>query len=158
MVMKMIHKIISGGQTGADRAALDFAIRYGIPHGGWCPRGRWAEEGVIPACYQLTETPSADPQQRTEWNVRDGDATIIFSLNPPLTAGSLKTAEFASSYGKPTLHLSRQIDGAEAAAKLAAFLRTHKPGCVNIAGPRESEEPHIATFVNEVLQEVCTKS
>ena len=76
----MIEKIISGGQTGADCAALDFAIEHGIPHGGWCPGGRLAEDGPIDARYQLKETPSANYTQRTEWNVRDSDGTVVFSI------------------------------------------------------------------------------
>ncbi len=84
----VLQKIISGGQTGADRAALDFAIARGIPHGGWCPRGRLAEDGTIPALYQLSETPGPDHAQRTEWNVRDSDGTVIFSIAPALTGGS----------------------------------------------------------------------
>jgi predicted Rossmann-fold nucleotide-binding protein len=72
--------IISGGQTGADRAALDFAIEHGIPHGGWCPRGRIAEDGPIPLCYSLRETPSRRYAQRTEWNVRDSHATVVFTI------------------------------------------------------------------------------
>ncbi len=73
-------KIISGGQTGADRAALDWAIRNGIPHGGWCPKGRKAEDGPIEAKYQLQETPSSKYLQRTDWNARDSDGTVIFSV------------------------------------------------------------------------------
>ncbi len=74
-------KIVSGGQTGADRAALDFAIDHGIPHGGWCPRGRKCEDGTIADCYKLNETPSAEYPQRTEWNVRDSDGTVVFSMS-----------------------------------------------------------------------------
>jgi predicted Rossmann-fold nucleotide-binding protein len=81
-------KIISGGQTGADRAALDFAIKHGMPHGGWCPQGRIAEDGPIDAKYQLHETPSADYVQRTEWNVRDSDGTVIFSVGKELSGCS----------------------------------------------------------------------
>src|SRR5438105_2044217 len=88
-------KIISGGQTGADRAALDFAIARGIAHGGWCPRGRLAEDGRIEERYQLMETPSKDPIQRTEWNARDSDATLVFSIARQLTGGSRKTVELA---------------------------------------------------------------
>src|SRR5437867_10686295 len=101
----MIERIISGGQTGADRAALDFAIARGIPHGGWCPQGRLAEDGIIPGCYKLTETPSPDPVQRTEWNVRDSDGSVIFSIGPRLAGGSKKTADFARRHKKPCLHL-----------------------------------------------------
>ena len=105
----MLQKIISGGQTGADRAALDFAIARGIPHGGWCPRGRLAEDGTIPALYQLSETPGPDHAQRTEWNVRDSDGTVIFSIAPALTGGSRETAELARQHQKPCLHLVRSV-------------------------------------------------
>src|SRR5438094_67296 len=89
-------KIISGGQTGVDRAALDFAVAHGIAHGGWCPRGRLAEDGRIEERYQLMETPSDDPIQRTEWNVRDSQVTVVFSIAAQLTGGSKKTAELAA--------------------------------------------------------------
>ena len=89
----MIRKIISGGQTGVDRAALDWAMKYGIQHGGWCPAGRRAEDGAIPERYSLQETPARQYQQRTRWNVRDSDATLIISLSTELTAGSLATEE-----------------------------------------------------------------
>src|SRR5215469_17702424 len=85
----MFHlTIISGGQTGADRAVLDWAIDRGIPHGGWCPRGRRAEDAPLESRYGLKETPSEDYAQRTKWNVRDSDGTVIFSLKPQLIGGS----------------------------------------------------------------------
>src|ERR1700754_3171011 len=87
--------IISGGQTGADRAALDFALALGISHGGWCPRQRRAEDGVIPDQYLLSETPSSHYSQRTEWNVRDSDATVVFSIRSGLTGGTRLTFELA---------------------------------------------------------------
>lgn len=77
-----VERIISGGQTGADRAGLDVAIRHGIPHGGWCPKGRRAETGRVPAKYRLKETPRPTYIQRTEWNVRDSDGTAIFTIRP----------------------------------------------------------------------------
>src|ERR1051326_9418797 len=87
--MKMkLKKIVSGGQTGVDRACLDFAIKHRIRHGGWCPRGRLAEDGRIPARYKLKETPRASYAQRTESNVRDSDATVIFSISPRLRGGT----------------------------------------------------------------------
>src|SRR6478672_11962562 len=108
--------IISGGQTGADRAALDFAIANGISHGGWCPRQRRAEDGVIPAQYSLRETPSTHYSQRTEWNVRDSDATVVFSIKPQLTGGTRLTLELANRLGKPVLLLNRDGDDAQSAA------------------------------------------
>ena len=89
------------GQTGADRTALDWAIWHDIPHGGWCPKGRKAEDGPIGSKYLLKETPTSNYRQRTEWNVRDSDGTVIFSLAPALTGGSKKTIEFAIKHEKP---------------------------------------------------------
>jgi hypothetical protein len=106
-----IQKIVSGGQTGADRAALDYAIAIGIPHGGWCPKGRKAEDGLIGPGYALAETPRADYLQRTEWNVRDTDGTVIFTVAAKLTGGSKRTAEFAARHSKPVIHLSQEADG-----------------------------------------------
>ena len=80
--LRSLKKIISGGQTGVDRAALDFAIEHDIPYGGWCPKGRKAEDGPIGSRYLLKETPTSTYPQRTEWNVRDSDGTVIFSLAP----------------------------------------------------------------------------
>ena len=93
-----IPKIVSGGQTGADRAALDWALSRGIECGGWCPKGRKAEEGPIPSKYPLVETPSSNYVQRTEWNVRDTDGTVIISIAEILSGGSKKTLEFAQKH------------------------------------------------------------
>lgn len=149
----MIRKIVSGGQTGADRAALDFALEHGLSHGGWCPRGRSAEDGPLGSRYQLSETPDADPVQRTEWNVRDSDATVVFSIGENLAGGSQKTQRFAEVYKKPFLHLSRRRDGAAAVARLGSFLLAHKPAVLNVAGPRASEEPQVGVFTGHVLEE-----
>jgi len=149
----MLQKIISGGQTGADRAALDFAIAHGIPHGGWCPRGRLAEDGTIPLRYQLSETPSSDYAQRTEWNVRDSDGTVIFSIAPALAGGSQQTAELARQHRKPCFHLSRERDGEFAARKLLDFLVEHEVRTLNVAGPRQSQEPEVAEFTRKALEQ-----
>src|SRR5229473_2876346 len=100
-----IKKIVSGGQTGADRAALDFAIAHQIPHGGWCPKGRKCEDGTLADRYELKETPSNDYPQRTEWNVRDSDGTVIFSIAPVLTGGSKQTVNLAMKHQKPLFHI-----------------------------------------------------
>ena len=144
-------RIISGGQTGADRAALDFAIEQKIPHGGWCPKGRKAEDGPIASRYRLRETLSARYSQRTEWNVRDSDGTVVFSLKPRLVGGSARTNVFAHSLGKPVMHLSRKIDGEFAVERQVRFLREHKIRTLNIAGPRASEEREVYEFVREIL-------
>lgn len=146
-----LKRIVSGGQTGADRAALDFARRLGIPHGGWCPQGRLAEDGPIGEAYVLHETPTPYYAERTEWNVRDSDATVIFSINPELAGGSKATAEFAGRLGKPCLHLSRERDGPRARAKLGRFLQQYRVQVLNVAGPRASGEPDVGAFVTEIL-------
>jgi hypothetical protein len=142
--------IISGGQTGADRAALDFAIEYGLPHGGWCPRGRLAEDGPIPASYELQETPSRKYAQRTEWNVRDSDATLAISMSAAPQGGTRLTIELAQRLGKPLLHVCQET-AAESGARIHAFLQEHKVQILNVAGPRESQEPEITALVKSVL-------
>jgi RimJ/RimL family protein N-acetyltransferase len=144
-------KIISGGQSGADRAALDWAIEHGIPHGGWCPRGRMAEDGLIAARYVLTETPEADYNQRTDWNVRDADATAVFSIAGELKGGSKRAAELARSYSKPLLHLSRQGGATSPGRALLDFIEGNRIQVLNVAGPRASEEPEVGEFVRTVL-------
>lgn len=150
---RILH-IISGGQTGADRAALDWAIAHGLPHGGWCPAGRRAEDGVISDIYQLVETPSRAYEPRTKWNVRDSDATLIISQRSELTGGSKRTQEFAIALGKPCLHLHAGLD---AAVELRDFLAKHPVTVLNIAGPRESTEPGIGQFVLAAL-DACRDS
>ena len=150
-----ISKIISGGQTGADRAALDWAIANDIPHGGWCPNGRLAEDGIIDAKYDLRETPEAEYIQRTEWNVRDSDATVIFSISPILTGGSLATEELAMGHRKPCLHISEAQSITTNAEELQLFLEKHNTGMMNVAGPRASNEPKICAFVTAILDGTC---
>jgi len=147
-------KIISGGQTGADRAALDWAIRHRIPHGGWCPKGRLAEDGTIAGRYRLRETPAADYATRTEWNVRDADATVIFSIAKKLSGGSRLTAELARAHHRPLLHLNRDAPRGDPAKSLVAFLQRHEIKTLDVAGPRASEEPAIARFVRDTLERV----
>ncbi|HEX3601511.1 MAG TPA: putative molybdenum carrier protein [Lacipirellulaceae bacterium] len=143
--------IISGGQTGADRAALDFAIERGLPHGGWCPRGRLAEDGPIPARYELRETPSRKYAQRTEWNIRDSDATLVISIAVDPQGGTGLTIELARRLGKPLLHVSQE-NAAASAAQIRTFLRENHVQLLNVAGPRASQEPEIDAFVIEILQ------
>jgi hypothetical protein len=144
-------KIISGGQTGADRAALDWALRRGMSHGGWCPKRRRAEDGVIPSQYRLQEMPSESYDARTERNVIDSDGTVIFSLDPVLSGGTQKTAEFAKKHGRPLLKLHPGVP--DAAVRLAEFIRQHGIETLNAAGPRASEEPEIEEFVSRMLDE-----
>ena len=146
-----IPRIVSGGQTGVDRAALDWALARGAECGGWCPKGRKAEDGPISRKYPLIETPSADYVQRTEWNVRDTRGTVIFSISLELAGGSKKTVEFAAKHSKPCLHLhARQSNAAQA---LRQFIAGNEILTLNVAGPRASEEPEVEKFVNSVLEE-----
>jgi hypothetical protein len=144
--------IVSGGQNGADRAALDWALTHGVECGGWCPKRCKAEDGPIDPKYPLKETPSESYIQRTEWNVRDSDATILFSIEPTLTGGSLRTMEFARKHGKPHLHLCAGND--TSADNLRAFFEYHDVKVLNVAGPRASTEPRVGQFVMALLEEV----
>jgi hypothetical protein len=153
--------ILSGGQTGADRAALDFAIEFGLPHGGWCPRGRIAEDGPIDERYQLVETPSRRYDQRTRWNVRDSDATVVFTIQREATGGTALTLALAERAGKPCLQLSSEAasaTGSDPADELLAFLAEHHVARLNVAGPRESQEPLVAAFVREVFVAALDRS
>ena len=134
----VIEKIVSGGQTGADRAALDAAIAAGVPHGGWCPKNRAAEDGRIPDIYQLKETAEAFAEARTERNVIDSDGTVIFNRGA-LTGGSLRTEEFAREHGKPWLHVDlAAVTDEEAARVLGEFVAAKEIRVLNVAGSRAS--------------------
>jgi hypothetical protein len=146
-------KVFAGGQTGADRAALDWAMRRRIPHGGWCPKGRLAEGGVIDRKYRLQETPSASYAERTEWNIRDSHGTVIFSIRQALAGGTLLAANVARRLKKPLLHLCRNTDTIDAARRLKAFVSRRKITVLNVAGPRATEEPQITRFVEQTLEQ-----
>lgn len=154
-MVPMIQKIISGGQTGVDRAALDWAIDSRIPHGGWCPKGRKAEDGVIPGRYGLQETPRRNYRQRTRWNVRDSDATLIVTLTQELTGGTLLTEHYARKMGRPCLHL---LPGDGWRERLKEFLETNRIRILNVAGPRHSAALDSDRFVQEVLTEALAVS
>lgn len=153
-----LRKIISGGQTGADRAAWDAAIEAGIATGGFVPVGRQAEDGPIPAKYPgLTETLGRDPTERTRLNVIDADATLLFSHGPP-TGGSRLTTEFAAEHFKPLLHIDLSRDPWEGAVeRVAHWLRSANISVLNIAGPRASEDPLIYQAVREFLNELFVR-
>jgi hypothetical protein len=153
VIEALLSKIVSGGQTGADRAALDWAIGSGVPHGGWCPKGRKAEDGAIDTRYNLTETPSEDYSQRTEWNVRDSDGTAVFSVRRELRGGSLLTVEFAARYDKPVIHLRQEDERTNHAQELRSFVEEFGISVLNVAGPRESDEPGVYRFVSRVLDQ-----
>ena len=152
----MITKIVSGGQTGADRGALDAAIELGIPHGGWCPNGRKAEDGAIPAHYQLREHESSSYLARTEANVVDSDVTVILTMGP-LKGGSLKTKEFAQEHRKPHLHIDldeKMVDQAAGATWRWLGSDDQEPLVLNVAGNRESKSPGIRDVTFFVIRQV----
>ncbi len=146
--------IISGGQTGVDRAAWDAAIELGLPIGGWVPKGRLAEDGVVPERYTgLRETESAHPAVRTALNVRDSDATLIFSRGP-LTGGSRLTFETAMRVERPVLHVDLAgVAFADAIVRVRAWLQGVRPQTLNVAGPRASGDPGIGELAGAVLRE-----
>jgi hypothetical protein len=149
-----VATIISGGQTGADRGALDAAIELGITHGGVCPKGRAAEDGVIPAKYQLKESNSKDAPDRTEANVRSGDGTLICTFGR-LTGGSKLTAEFARKYNKPFLHLDLNAEATDYAVKcVREWLADQDIKVLNVAGGRESESAGLQGAVRDLLTRV----
>jgi hypothetical protein len=146
-------KIISGGQTGVDRAALDVAVERGMPWGGWCPKGGWAEDfpeppGLLAKYPHLRETALSHPLQRTEWNVRDSDATLIVTDSEGLSVsiGTRRAHQWAHQHGKPLVVIdAREPDApAHAATWLKAQRKRFGPHMtLGIGGPRESEAPGI---------------
>lgn len=128
-------RIVSGGQIGVDRFALDWAIQRNIPHGGWCPKGRRAEDGTIPAHYSLSETLSRNYKKRTRLNVINSDATLILAPCKELTSGSLLTRKYALNNGKPYLHLCPADPWNDL---LKVFFKINQIGVLNVAGPREA--------------------
>ena len=130
---------------------MNWAIKHGFPHGGWCPAGKIAEDGRMADHYKLSETPSSDYAERTEWNVYGSDATLIFSLASELTGGSKLTQEFCIKQRKPCLHIHPKLD---AVRLVREFLKRYPIKVLNIAGSRASKEPGIAKFVTLILDQV----
>lgn len=159
-----ITKIISGGQTGADRGALDAALLAELPHGGYCPKGRRAEDGVIPDDYLLTEITTTSYDARTEANVVDSDATLVFTYGRP-SGGSLKTIECAVKYGRPwhhiDLHLGAHDDHVIEACKWLTGTLDADP-CptppdqliLNVAGNRGFSYPELQETVMHLIWDV----
>ena len=135
-------KIVSGGQTGVDRAALDWAHSLGLARGGWCPRGRRAEDGPIPAGYPLQETQEADYAVRTRLNVRDSGATLILTRGPP-SGGTRLTRHLAGELARPVLVIDFEDADKAAAARVAEWIAEEGIKVLNVAGPRESTSPGI---------------
>lgn len=144
-------KIVSGGQTGVDRAALDFARQHGFEQGGWCPLGRRAEDGVIPPKYRLRETGSAEYEERTEKNVVEADATLIVAREKELSGGTAFTKARAERHGRPVLVVYERDGVSSGAGELVNFLRQHRVRSLNVAGPRESQAPGLGNFVEQLL-------
>jgi hypothetical protein len=138
----MITTLVSGGQTGADRAALDVALAWGLAVRGRVPRGRGAEDGPIPAHYPgLVETASDDPAERTRLNVADADGSLIVS-HGPLRGGSLLALETAAQLGRPVLHVElARTPLATAVIMAEEWIRTHDVHVLGVGGPRSSEDP-----------------
>ena len=165
-----LHKIVSGGQTGVDRGALDAAIEADVPHGGWCPRGRRAEDGAVPDEYQLTPTDSYDYTVRTERNVLDSEGTLILCRGA-LSGGTKLTRELAKTSKRPVFivdlkhvdlkHVDSKQDGEDpesAVQDVLRWLRDHEISVLNVAGPRESQQPGIALAAHEFLRDVLSKA
>jgi hypothetical protein len=150
----MISKIISGGQTGVDKAALDVAMVLGIPHGGWIPKGRKTENGALPDKYQLKEMPTSSYAKRTEQNVIDSEGTLIISLGP-LTGGSELTHKTAMLHDRPCLHIALGTSNTLQAVKtIRSWIVHHGIEILNIAGPRASENPEIYDLTTKTLKAV----
>lgn len=147
--------IISGGQTGVDRAALDFALAVGIHCSGWCPKGRRAEDGIIPLIYPLKEASSQLYQQRTRLNVRDSDATLIITDCNRRSRGTALTVKYAVKLGRPCLVVDI---GDHDLKKIKFWLNRFKPQILNLAGPRVSESPESAVLAMKILKSLFVPS
>jgi hypothetical protein len=150
-----VARIVSGGQSGADRAALDVALALGLPCGGWCPRGRRAEDGPIPVRYPLAETTSANHAVRTRHNVRDSDGTLIVSSRP-LTGGTALTRRCARRLGRPCLVVTGS--GPRHVARVRRWLDRHSIHVLNVAGPRASRDRTVAACTRRLLRDVLGAS
>jgi hypothetical protein len=150
----MIRKIISGGQTGADRAALDAAIKLGIPHGGWIPKGRLTENGPLPETYQLTEMPGSAYVLRTEQNVIDSNGTLIIS-HGDLSEGSDYTRKMAVKHHRPWLHIDlNKTPAFRAATQICSWIDENAIEILNVAGPRASKDSRIYGAVLKLIESV----
>lgn len=153
----MLTNIISGGQTGADQAGLDVAIRLGIPHGGWIPKGRMTEAGTLPAQYNLQEMSTKSYSKRTEQNVIDSDGTLVVS-HGKLTGGSKLTIELAQKHCKPFLHLDlKAVSMSYASRMLLSWLIDSGVKVLNVAGPRASKDPEIYGDTVKLLETVLSR-
>ena len=136
----MLRKVVSGGQTGVDRAGLDAALKAGLPIGGYCPKGRLAEDGTIPERYPMTEMPSPKSFYRTEKNVKESDGTLILNKGT-LSEGTKLTHEYTLRHGKPSFIV--QLDAARLIEpeQVVRWMEERRIAVLNVAGPRESKCP-----------------
>jgi hypothetical protein len=148
-----VRRVCSGGQTGVDRAALDAALAVGVPIGGWCPRGGWSEDGadLLERYPQLRETGSADPAERTAWNVRDSDVALVLTRSDASSPGTDLALRTARELERPfrVVHL----DGSRATEEVWSFLRD-VDGVLSVGGPRESQAPGIYAQARALLEGV----
>ncbi|MBP7634331.1 putative molybdenum carrier protein [Candidatus Ozemobacteraceae bacterium] len=150
----ILSRLISGGQTGVDRAALDVALELGIPSGGWCPAGRRSARGPIPARYPLVETETAAYPQRTRQNIRDSDATLVITRGGP-AGGTLLTIRLAERLKRPCLVIDLSVRRLQAArTAVLEWLQKMRPAVLNVAGPRASESPGLGRSVRAILRDV----
>jgi hypothetical protein len=146
-----MKKIISGGQTGADQAALDFAIENNIPHGGWIPKGRMTENGPLPAKYQLQEMTTKSYPKRTERNILDSDGTLIVS-HGTISGGTALTRKLAQMHERPYLHLDlNKLSASEAIVQLRDWIQKNNIHIMNVAGSRASKDDQIYNAVKMIL-------
>ncbi len=175
MGKNIFSKIVSGGQTGADQGALEAALELNHPSGGWCPKGRLSEAGIIPAVFPVREHPSTDYKDRTTANVRDSDGTLLFTFGEP-TGGTAYTLEQAEALGKPYCLVDLNEAVPEIITKdegvfvfrqaleerpeqpdikgIQSWGRKHAISVLNVAGPRESNHPGIQQIVKTVMLRV----
>lgn len=152
--MTPLARVVSGGQTGVDRAALDAAVEAGVPHGGWCPRGGAAEDlpdgGLLERYPALRETRSAVPAERTRLNVRDSDATLVVRARGVVSPGTDLTVATARELGRPCL----VTDGSDVEAVRAWLVGLGDDVVLNVAGPRESGQPGAYDVARALLEGV----
>ncbi len=158
--MPALQRVVSGGQSGADRAALDAALAAGMPYGGWCPRGGWAEDlprppGLLALYPGLRATPGPDPAERTRWNVRDSDATLILLRGAPVEPASGTAVTLAAAEQLGRLLAVVDLEAPDAHEQVLRLLSELPPGAtLNVAGPRESGAPGIYLRARALLDAV----
>jgi hypothetical protein len=149
----MIEKIVSSGRQGAERAALDVAVRWQFPRGGWCPMGSAIAQG-IPLLFHLSETPSPGRCQALEWNVRDSDATVLFTISRGLFGHDAQAVDIARQHRKPFLHLPAHgvFDLNLTAEKLQHFLEENAVRTLHVTGSSPIREPDVWRWTFVLLE------